>query len=117
MEIVYIGTDFDVLTLHGADGTVFSASAKPVCVLHYKPQKKYFKALASDITVDTSANTCDVKWNKSITANMLPGTYSLDIYDKDENIMLYHEDDYAKAIVVSNSPGQNSGTEDESSES
>ena len=107
MENIYIGADFDILTLEGSGGFEFDPENPPVVILHNKPQKTYYTADVLDIS--TVTNTCDVKWSYEVTSKMIPGVYSLDVYDDTKRVLLHHKDDYAKAYTVSASPGQHSG--------
>lgn len=113
MEIIDIGTSFKVLSLVGTDGFTFDPQKPPVCRLHNIQEGMYYDA--DGINIDTEENTCDVDWTADVTTNMIPGMYNLDVYVKDEDdnfIMLLHLDDYAKARVVSVSPGQDSGNQE-----
>ena len=103
MYELYIGTDFSDIVLQKAEGV--ELDTPPVVVLYNKPQQKEYIA---DSVVDNEDGTYSVTFSKTITINMLPGVYCIEVYkDSSYSSVLAYRENAVRANVVAASKSNN----------
>ena len=104
MELIGIGTKYA--------GTI-SGITSPKVFLFNQASRMYYKATIGNPTEGVYPYT----FGAALTQKMLPGTYTLEIYNNAEDVLMGRVTDFAKAVVVANSSSQGSKNGDESEES
>ena len=98
METIYIGTPYRSGFKH-EDGTAFADA--PKVVLYNKSSKSYCEVLATSRQSDNGYN---FEFSAAVTKALLPGAYSLEIYNNAKTEMLYADCEFATAVECSMSP-------------
>lgn len=99
MDILYIGSKYDIGKIHFADGSAFSEA--PHVVLYSTSSKKYYVA---DVTAGED-NSYDAVISAATSATMQPGVYALEIYtDIAMEEILKRDNEYVKAVKAAASP-------------
>ena len=93
MEVKYIGTAYIDYIAYD-DGSAFATT--PCVVLYSKSTKRYYKA-AVEQSVSGDNTEFQFTFSASQTDTILPGVYSLEIYDNDDmENMLLRRDNYIR---------------------
>lgn len=95
MEIIGIGTKYS--------GTVKGVT-NPKVYLYNNTSKKYYAAQIGT----PEDNVYPFTYTPEMTQSMLPGNYTLEIYNSDEDVLIGRVLDFAKAIIISKSSSQGS---------
>lgn len=106
MTTIYIGTAFKELRLTPKGS--FSFENDLYVVLFNKQSRTYYPA---DGITEAENGSYDIDWSEEVTKQMSTGVYTLEVYEIVDNkkSMLYRKKDYATAVIVAVSPGQDSG--------
>lgn len=110
-----IGADSMPITVFQQNGTAFTTP--PCVVLHSTEMGKYY--IADKVTGKNGGIWYDAVFSKSVTANMNPGVYALEIYnDNNMTAMLGYDCDYCEAVIAATTDGQTNGeTQEQTNES
>ena len=100
---VMIGANFGVINLFNKNGTALDYA--PYVTLHNLQTKKYY--VADSVTPNEDEVSYDAAFSADVTVRMTPGLYNLEIYtDSTMRTNIAYEQDWATAIVVDPTPGQ-----------
>lgn len=99
MDILYIGSKYDIGKIRFADGSAFEDT--PYVVLYSTSSKKYYVA---DVTAGED-NSYEAVISAATSATMQPGVYALEIYADDSmEDILKRENENVKAVKAAASP-------------
>ena len=108
-KTIYIGLPFQDGFKH-EDETAFADV--PKVALYNKSLKTYCEVSATSRQTDNGYN---FEFSATTTSALLPGVYSLEIYNNAKTKLLFVDEEYAKAVEVSVSPeSKQVGVESES---
>lgn len=100
---VFIGSNFGGLNFYNEDGTPMEIT--PYVTLHSREKGEYY--VADHVGGNEDGVSIDAVFTAQVTERMTPGLYALEVYNSsDMEAMIYYEDEFAIAIVVSATPGQ-----------
>ena len=100
---VMIGANFGCINLFNKNGTPLDYA--PYVTLHNLQTKKYY--VADSVTPNEDEVSYDAAFSAAVTVRMTPGLYNLEIYtDSTMRTNIAYEEDWAHAIVVDPTPGQ-----------
>jgi hypothetical protein len=100
---VMIGANFGCINLFNKNGTPLDYA--PYVTLHNLQTKKYY--VADSVTPNEDEVSYDAAFSSDVTVRMTPGLYNLEIYtDSTMRTNIAYEEDWAHAIVVDPTPGQ-----------